>query len=80
MEYSSLHDLAVKRASIKKQLNANGNEIKDMWNDLFHSKPNASKADKVTQIINTSIAVYEGYKTVRGVMQFFSKKKRRWFF
>lgn len=77
MEYTSLHDLAVKRESIRKQLDAKGSEIKEIWNDMFHQKPTTNTADRVAKIINTSVAVYEGYKTIRGVMQIFSKRKRK---
>ena len=80
MIYQSLDDIRRKKEALREELAQNRSEVSELWHELFHDKPAVSKGERFSQIIDTTLSIYDGFMLARGLMNKYSRIRRRLFF
>jgi hypothetical protein len=82
--FESLEEISTRKQKLLSEIQADRDNIKDMWDDLFHKEEESTPTGRFNKLMSTGAGVLDGiilgwklYRKFKGGTSLFKKRRRR---
>ena len=77
--YTTLEEIKEEKLRVQRKIGDQKASIANTWNEIFEPRKASTKAEQVFNLVDNSIAIYDGamlgYKIIHRLRDFFRRKK-----